>query len=732
MALLRVVAQGEKMRSVIRRAVVLSACATAAIVVHGCKGKEQTEYVAGVSTQVSVPRDLKAVRVDVRVGGVAQFCRGYKVYDGKIQLPRSLGSFALSDDSLKSGPITVGIVGVAATNKAGQDRGDEDPSNDFYVSCTQPKVGENSVRLLRTSRQPYVKDAILFLPMPLKYACYDKQCDNLQDGTEMTCKGGKCVPATLSDQQIAALPPYTPDLVDGTGSTCFSTKLCMAARLPAIPIDPNTCTFAVPASQSEPATLPGTASPFKDIKLDGKGVNVEAIFDGGLVSEVLDLENEDGFIVPDPTKQVFRLSDGLCELYKGYEFEYDASGQVVRDPAGQPKAKTEVVDGKTVPKATKHRISAVRASGTCQAKRPAQPLCASDQLSAMGLDPGGTTTVPPPTSACKTAELKPPSAAFMVVVDNTTNHNAFFTSLNKNVVDPNDEESLIQPAIKGALSDPAFQRTDVGLIFSPGDQLPTPNGCNPTAAPEIVPGPVLTTRDTLITRLLTVPQVNSNVFIEGAMQRAYNELKKPNYDSYFRRAVLVVSNRQFTTAAAPEGCGLPTDSPLTLAKAASEDATKPIQTYVMQLTKEPVPPNPWDASLLAIEGKTGAAAYQSKQATTKFQEIVNSLTTCVYDANPGDFEAGDTVAFADPLSGNVTKASFVTNPECQTESPADAAGSQGWGKSPAPINGKDRIFFCPKTCADYRNILQQTATFTALYKQPPLPVPVNAYKAVCK
>jgi hypothetical protein len=241
---------------------------------------------------------------------------------------------------------------------------------------------------------------------------------------------------------------------------------------------------------------------------------------------------------------------------------------------------------------------------------------------------------------------------------------------------------------------------------------------------------VLTTRDTLLTRLLTVPQVNSNVLIEGALQRAYTELKKS--DSYFRRAVLVVSNRQFTTAAAPEGCGDAATSPLTLAKAASEDPTKPIQTYVMQLTKEPAPPNPWDASLLAIEGKTGAAAYQSKQATTKFQEIVNSLTSCVYDANPNDFEAGDTVAFADPLTGNVTKASFVTNPECQTDSPADPNGSQGWGKSPTTINGKDRIYFCPKTCADYRNILAQTAQFTALYKQPPLPVPVNAYKAVCK
>jgi hypothetical protein len=730
------------MRSFIRHGIILSACVSAVILVHGCKGKEATEYVSGVSTQVSVPRDLKAVRVEVSVGGVSQFCRGYRVYEGKVLLPRSLGSFAQTEGAItQSGPIMFTISGVAAQTKAEQDSGNESLDSQFFAACAPPKVGTDSVRILRKSRQPYIRDEILFLPMPLKYACFDKQCDNLQDGTEMTCKGGKCVAATLTDQQVAALPKYAPDLVDGTGSTCFSSKLCMAARLPAIPIDPNFCTFAVPSSPSEPQTLPGTNSPFPKLQ-NNNGVNVEVMFDGGLVSEILDLENDDGFIVPDPTKQVFRLSDGLCELFKGYEFQYDASGQVIRDAGGAPKAAPETLNGapvldghgNPVPKATKHRISAVRASGTCQAKRPAQPLCAADQLSAMGLDPGGSTIVPPPQSSCKTAELKPPSAAFMVVVDNTTNHNAFFTSLNKNVVDPNDEESLIQPAIKGALSDPAFQRTDVGLIFSPGANTDPATGCNPTANPDIVPGPVLTTRDALLTRLLTVPQVgpNANVFIEGAMQRAYNELKKPNYDSYFRRAVLVVSNRQFTTPAAPEGCDTAAVGPLTLAKQASEDATKPIQTYVMQLTKEPAPPNPWDASLLAIEGKTGAAAHQSKQATTKFQEIVNSLTSCVYDANPGDFGPGDTVAFADPLSGVITKASFVTNPECQTDSPADAAGSQGWGKAPSPINGKDRIFFCPKTCADYRNVLAQTATFTALYKQPPLPVPVNAYRAVCQ
>ena len=53
--------------------------------------------------------------------------------------------------------------------------------------------------------------------MPLKYACYDKQC-----GDEETCKGGTCVSATLTEEQARAkFPTYSPDLVDGTGGGCF-------------------------------------------------------------------------------------------------------------------------------------------------------------------------------------------------------------------------------------------------------------------------------------------------------------------------------------------------------------------------------------------------------------------------------------------------------------------------------------------------------------------------------
>ena len=100
----------DSLRSSTRSALTLGAFAATALVWSGCEAKKQTEYVAGVSTQVQVPRDLKAIRVDVSVGGVVQFCRGYRVYDGKVQLPRSLGEFP-SQGKPGPDPITVTVSG---------------------------------------------------------------------------------------------------------------------------------------------------------------------------------------------------------------------------------------------------------------------------------------------------------------------------------------------------------------------------------------------------------------------------------------------------------------------------------------------------------------------------------------------------------------------------------------------------------------------------------------------
>src|SRR5690606_12113266 len=123
------------MRSFTSRAAILGLFVGAVVVSSGCEAKKATEYVAGISTQIAVPRDLKAVRVEVTVGGFSTFCQAYKVYDGKVQLPRSLGAFPSNESALKTNlPITYTIVGLTE---------DYDPGsvNPLYALCAAPQVG---------------------------------------------------------------------------------------------------------------------------------------------------------------------------------------------------------------------------------------------------------------------------------------------------------------------------------------------------------------------------------------------------------------------------------------------------------------------------------------------------------------------------------------------------------------------------------------------------------------
>jgi hypothetical protein len=661
------------MRSIARRAIVLSSCLSAAVVWSGCEAKQATEYVTGISTQVTVPRDLKAVRVEVSVGGVPQFCRGYKVYDGKVQLPRSLGTYPNSDSALNSGPVTYTISGLSSDNL-------EDP---FFAACTQARVSSDDVRIIRRSRQPYIKDEILFLPMPLTYACYDKIC-----GDDETCKGGKCVSATLTDAELKLLPRYTPDLVDGTGATCFSRDACLPYQSPpAILVDASNCTYAVPSTPSAPPPLPGADNP---IPPTGDGVNVEITYDGGLVREVLNLDPLEGFFIPDPQfPQRFRLAEGLCEMVKGV----DANG----DP-------------------TVHRITAVRTFGRCQPKRSTQPLCAPDQMKAMGLNPDGTIPDPPPKPVCKTFELKPPPAGLVVVVDNTVAHQKFFEALNKNVIDPTDEESLINPFLNGLLSDPVFQNTDLGMVYAPGK---VSGNCGTNGGLDVSLAPMLADRDAILNGLksLTLLPEPAKPDYEGALQRAYNALRAD--PKYFRRAVVVIGNNTF------EGSCTDPPSANAVAAAAFADPAQPIRTYVMQLTT--LPDKSLNADLLAVAGGTEVSAHKTDQAKTKFLEVIHSLATCVYEVSADGTEpgAGDTIAFANPLDGTVTNVAY--NDLCKGE---DVEGN-GWGYADTAPAGKKRIHLCKSTCEAYRNVLRNTSAFTALYQQPPIAVPVFAYKAEC-
>jgi hypothetical protein len=670
------------MRFSSRRLVSLSLLAGIAVVWSGCSATKQSEYVAAVSTQVQVPRDLKAIRVTLSKGGITQFCQSYKVYDGKVQLPRSLGSFR-AEGSSDPNPLVVTIAGFT------EDLSDSSP-NQAFTECELGSVGHDNMRILRRSRQPYIADKILFLPMPLKFSCYDKNCD--ADGSgEKTCKGGRCVDATIDPN---LLPEFVQGMDDGTVATCFHANECVGAAVPAVPVNFDDCTFALPNSPSSPSH--DDAFPPNPFPAGGDGINVEVTYDGGAGAEILDKDPDEGFTVPDPAKpQQFRLAPGLCAMFKG---GLDADGQPVA-----------------------HRITAVRASGLCRAKSPYQPLCADDQLAAMGADPGGTAAQPP--SACTSLPLTPAPSVLMLLADDTQNHEAFFK---KGATA--DEAVAAAETLNLPLQDPAFGNTKVGLSFFPG-----PGACALGQAPALEPklarlaqNDISTQFDAAASALLPL---GTPVDLDRALTDTYAFLGQDQFKSAYRRAVIVFGNRDFEKNACNPGVP---DPPKVLAAAANAAAQK-VQTYVLLLAKDhdPAAPPPEQSAgfgnELAIAGGT-TQAYDGRsdrnQGVAAFQQIVKDIATCVYDIQPGQtLRDGAVLSYTDPISG-ITHT--VTPSAAPCDSDATAMTGDGWGRD---ASNPSRIRICGQACNDYRAVLSGAQLYPAQYLQPSLAVPMFANQA---
>lgn len=682
------------MRAVFRKAIILGALTVSAVAWSGCDAKKQTEYVSGISTQVTVPRDLKAVVVSVSVGGVPQFCRAYRVFDnGRVALPRSLGQFP-SAGKPGADPITVTVVGFTEELT-------ESTQNPVFNDCVfnVAKVNSNNARVLRRSRQPYVADEVLFLPMPLKFSCFDKDCG---DNDDQTCKAGRCTTASI-DQ--LALPRYTPDLVDGTGSACFPASECFAAAVPAVIVDSGDCTYAIPNTPSAPPLLAG--APPNPIMSTGEGVNVEITYDGGVTREILDKEALEGFTVPDPTKpQRFRLAPGLCDMVKGF------------DPQGAE---------------TPHRITAIRASGICRAKGPFQPLCANDQLAAMGT-PDGLVGDPVKGLVCKATELKPAKSVLTILADDTRNNRVFYGSEGGT----SSADVAQSDLVTAALADPAFRNTSIGLTFFPGtapDAACTPH--TPAVAPEIAS----TARVKIVkafgdrkpsgatpSPLLRADDLEVNM--RGALDDAYAALEAIP-DPVNRRAVLVIGNRGFDTVTTCAGGGDPVD------RATTARNVNKIDTYVGLFARDyALPANspaPAKSDLVAaagqvIPGQAGAgrwfdARVDKNSAQQGLRKIINDLATCAYDvaADPG---ADVVLSYSDPTALQKLVQTIKRDSSCTSDTVTTA---NGWGYNTTT----KRVFVCGAACETYRSTLQTAAAYAGTYGQTSLAVPLFAHQAAC-
>ena len=658
------------------RAAVTAGLVLAGVGWAGCGQVKATELVAGVSSQVAVPSYLQSVVITVYFDDVEQVFEGvYPVYDSGdpsgafVRLPRTLG--------VVKGP-TEGVVRITVA-------GFTQPVDDQTIGAfngSDPEVGTTTspvslgggAQILRRSTQPYSEGQILYVPLPLHYACYSVDCDAMgtncnpnpttADSEPCTCKGGQCVPAYTDP---SSLPPYNDSLVYGTTNTCFRpfTNYTVTPPLPGcmdyevtpqLVGDPSDCIFAIPTTPSaagagtysNPDFPPPLVSAAAAPGPTGPGLNVRAVFDN-IVSEVLDYEGlcpdtwppasgafpQDGYCNYADAPQKFRLAPGLCQQYLGTS--------------------------------TTHEITLLEANAACPPKTIFQPICqdtiegppqpdfvdggvASD-------DAGGICSAP--------NVLTPAPSALYILFDKSSGMRDFLGP------------SGLGEVLGLSLTNPVFQQTVVGLMYTPAQQADCASSQNEFAldiqadsgVAGIAEGTVpfefsgLAQAD-IANSLLNqgtidagaLPSGNAPWYLEAALDGAYTALENiPNGQQFNRRAVMLFYDRDFDVS--PTDCPAHADA---ISEATAAFEQNHLETYAVYLGNADypdggVPGNPIQHGELLAQGFSTGVKYFANassqqpgaaQATAgqALASVVADMGSCVYEI-PGLFVPGAQISF---------------------------------------------------------------------------------------
>jgi hypothetical protein len=630
----------------------------------GCTADEPTEIVAGVSTQIRVPDDLRSVGVVVQVGGRVQFCQTYSVTEGLVRLPATLG---VLDERVERGPVTIQILGLRTEDSA------------FESDCVavKPESLEKELMVIRRRRLSFVSDRIVYLPLPLKDSCRDKlDCED-----DETCIGGKCVSAEIDAE---TLPDYDDSLVFGNTNTCFDGNTCMpkGSTVPVVLEDPETCTFQAVWPDDLPRPQKG-------------GLNVRLFYDS-FGSEILDLDapslkqdQREGFSFEDEDEPLrFRLAPNLCES------NYQAD-----------------------------KVLAVDASAFCPAKRALQPLC-DDYIApdprvnsrspgsggGEGDGEGGEYTNSEPTGTCTLAGLRPVESVVYVLMDRSDSMYKFFGM------------GGLEFAIGLPLASPVAKRTKIGFDFLPpeADQC----GTRAYATPLVPFGNVEAVR-LPIAEILggaeLLPNDPPRFYLDAALLGAYQGVSAvPATGQRFnRRAVVVLSNRDVLNGACSE-----VDA-LTLAQNARAQAD-PVFTYAVALDEGEAGALP-SATALAEAGGTTVfnGVTDEAEGALAVQKILTELGTCLYEVQRADaggekLPTSSSISYIDPRSPSDEGADVPHNAACAEDAPSDVSG---WNQGPDGL-----VRLCGEACEDLRELVGDVgeAHLALQHIAPPVPLVVTA------
>ncbi|APR86449.1 Putative serine/threonine-protein kinase pknH [Minicystis rosea] len=196
----------------------LMAAAACALAAGGCKAKPLGQIMLAVQTDLSLPKDIDAIRIEAFTEGVPKLRNDYDRMgpgDGEIHLPGTIGLIAPenADDAVRI---------IVSARSGGRD-------------------GE--VKILREIVTTVPVDRVVTLQLPLEFLC-SGQAKILSGEATSTCPEGKsCVAGTCVDKQLDSqkLPTYTEDGIFGDGG-CFDSTNCWGTPTVAA-LDMATCTI---------------------------------------------------------------------------------------------------------------------------------------------------------------------------------------------------------------------------------------------------------------------------------------------------------------------------------------------------------------------------------------------------------------------------------------------------------------------------------------------------------
>jgi hypothetical protein len=199
---------------------------TACLVLPSCSAKKATakgELMVSVQTDMSIPKDVDRVRIEISSYGNLLFGNDYDVGASGLRIPATIG---IVEGSNPGAPVLIRVIARQS----------------------------NKLRVLRevTTTVPSKRSALL--RMPIQWLCDGQATEPTPGQVLSTCPQGQtCIAGRCEQSKVDAetLPPYTPDQVFGGGNgsgngECFDTVKCFSTGYEA-KVNVTNCTIEKPA-----------------------------------------------------------------------------------------------------------------------------------------------------------------------------------------------------------------------------------------------------------------------------------------------------------------------------------------------------------------------------------------------------------------------------------------------------------------------------------------------------